>query len=118
MPRKKDLSGFKRVLNTLSAISASDLALQLEEDIRNGMKPKELREKYMTRVTARSILLALEGSEKSANIAIRDLSDRHEGRALEKKEITHHLEQLSDQEIEAMLLTEIDDLQNEKKNLN
>lgn len=110
MPSKKNYGYFNRLSTCLDKVAASDLELELEKDVRAGMKPKDLREKYMSRVTARSILNALTSEPKAANSAIRDLTDRQEGRPVEKKEIRHHLEALSDTELQALLLTEIDDL--------
>lgn len=126
MPRKKYLSDIVRIHSkSLKKIVMRDREDEIErellEDVNSGMKAKDLRDKYAARLTARLIIEGLTATEsRDATNAIRDLTDRSEGRPVEKKEVRHHLEQLSDQEIEAMLRTEIDDLQatGKKEDLN
>jgi hypothetical protein len=36
--------------------------------------------------------------------------DREEGKAVEKKEVKHSLEKLSDEELQALVATELDDI--------
>lgn len=84
----------------------------LQADIKNGMTPKELREKYLSIVTGRVITDALmtDDAGKAAAIA-RDLADRVEGKATEKKEVTHKFADMKDEELDAILKSEIDELE-------
>lgn len=88
----------------------------LRKDVQAGMKPKELREKYAALVQARVITAALvePDNSKAANAA-KDIIDRVEGKATERKEVTHKFKDMSDQELDAILKSEeaeLEDMQN------
>lgn len=78
----------------------------IRRDITAGMTAKQLREKYASLVQARLLTEALSGESKSAIAAARDITDRQEGKATEKKEVTHKLAHLSDEELDAVLMSE------------
>lgn len=83
----------------------------LKGDVRKGLTPGELREKYMALLTARLISIGLTEKRASAAIvAIKDILDRVEGKAIETKEIRHKLESLPEQELDALLLTKMKDI--------
>lgn len=83
----------------------------LRADIRLGKSPKELREKYLALMTARQISIGLTNENAAVALtAIKDLQDRAEGKAVEKKVVTHQYAELKDNELDAMLLSEVDDL--------
>lgn len=84
---------------------------QLRADLRKGMSAKQLREKYMALMEARKISIALGSLEEGVAVqAIKDAQDRQEGRATEKKTITHKYEEIPDEELDAILKSEAEDL--------
>jgi hypothetical protein len=90
---------------------------ELWADLKSGASGKDLRGKYSPFLTARAIAIALKSEDAGKAMgAIRDLLDREEGRAVEKKEIKHQLEDLSEKQLDALLLTEMSDLNTEIKN--
>jgi hypothetical protein len=84
----------------------------LQADVKNKMTTKELREKYASLVQARLItdILLTDDAGKAAT-AGKDLLDRVDGKAAEKKEVTHKFAELKDEEIDAILKSEIEDLE-------
>lgn len=105
---------FKKISKALTNLSMADIALDLEKDLENGMASDELRKKYQAKLTARSIMIALASDDEgSATANLKDLTDRNEGRASEKSKIPNPLEKLTDAQLEALLRTEIGDLQAE-----
>jgi len=81
---------------------------QLKNDIKSGMKPEQLRDKYASLVTARTINIALVDPDSGkALAAAKDVIDRHAGKPKESLETTHRLEKLPDQELEALVLSEL-----------
>lgn len=86
----------------------------LRADLAAGRKPAELREKYSAMLTARAITIALSDSDAGkAMTAIRDLQDRHEGKAKETKEISHRLKDLPEEQLDAVLDTKMRELAGE-----
>jgi hypothetical protein len=84
----------------------------LQEDVKKGLAPADLRKKYASLVQARIITAALANPDDSkALTAATDLINRVEGKPTEKKEIKHTLESLSDQELDAVLLSETEELE-------
>lgn len=83
----------------------------LKKDLKSGMTPKQLREKYSSIIQARQITSALtEKDTAKAGAAAKDILDRAEGKATEKKEVTHRFSEMSDKELDAVLKSEEDDL--------
>lgn len=83
----------------------------LQKDVASGVPAKDMMAKYEAALTARLISLAmLEEKASSAIVAIKDLLDRVQGKAVETKEITHRLGKLSQEELDAMLKTKLKDL--------
>lgn len=83
----------------------------VRKDLLAGMGAEELRKKYLPLITARMVSEALTTPDpgKAASIA-KDLTDRSEGRPTEKKEITVKYADLPDDELDALLESEEDDL--------
>lgn len=83
----------------------------LKEDIKRGLGPKELRERYAAIIQARIISIAATAEKPGeALIAAKDILDRAHGKATEKKEVTHLLANASEKELEAVLASEIAEL--------
>lgn len=98
----KDLSQFEDYQTILSSI---------RKDLKNGLTEKQLREKYAPLAQARIIseMLTNEDGAK-ALAAARDLLDRTNGKATEKKEVSHRFADMSDKELDAVLKSEEEDL--------
>ena len=89
----------------------------LQVDLRKGLTAKQLRSKYATILTARMISIAVaEMDSGKATTAIKDILDRDEGKAVEQKITRHKFENLSDEQLDAIILSEADDLEREMKN--
>lgn len=83
----------------------------LKADIKKGLSSKELRDKYAALVQARIISIAATAEKPGeALLAAKDILDRAHGKATEKKEVTHHLANASDKELDAILASEIQEL--------
>lgn len=79
----------------------------LRKDLARGLTAAELREKYSSLVQARQIAEAVTAEDPSkAHAAGKDVLDRAEGKAVERKEVKHQFENLSDQELDAILQSE------------
>jgi len=80
-------------------------------DVKNKMSPKHLREKYAAILQGRMITDALTTEDvKEATAIAKDVIDRVEGKATERKEVTHKFKDLSDQELKSILESEEADL--------
>lgn len=83
----------------------------IRKDVKSGMTAKQLREKYAALAQARLITDALMNPDAGkAAVAAKDIIDRAEGKAVERKETTHRFENMSDQELDALLASEEEDL--------
>ena len=101
-----------RTLDELSLMEEflSQLPQQIKKDLSKGMTSKQLQEKYAPMAAARIASIALTDADSSkALAAAKDMLDRVFGKATEKKEISHKLETLSDEELNASLLTALSD---------
>lgn len=84
----------------------------LKEDLKQGLTSKQLRERYAPLLTAQQISTALTNQDtvKGAEVAEK-LLNRIEGKATEHKVVKHQFEELTDQELDAILLSEMDDIE-------
>lgn len=83
----------------------------IRKDIKAGMTQKELAQKYAPLAQARVISEMLTTDNPQAALAAaKDLLDRVEGKATEKKEITHRFKDMADAELDAILESEEKDL--------
>ena len=79
----------------------------IRADLSNGLTAPELREKYAALVQARIITEALTTPDagKAATLS-KDVLDRSEGKATERKEVSIKYSELGDEELDALLLSE------------
>lgn len=83
----------------------------IRKDLMSGMTAAQLREKYSALVQARLITEAITTPDAAkASAAARDILDRAHGKATEKKEVTHKFADLSDQELDSILISEEEEL--------
>lgn len=84
----------------------------IRKDLLSGYTAAQLREKYAAMIQARIITEALTNPDAGkANLAGKDIIDRVEGKATEKREVKHTFENLSDEELEAILKSEEEELE-------
>lgn len=84
----------------------------LRKDIKSGMSHKDMEKKYLGLAAARKITIALrEPDSAKALAAIKDMQDRADGKATEHRVSTHKFEALPDNELDAVLKSEIADLE-------
>lgn len=88
-----------------------DIPQELRQALLDGKPAAEIYQKYTNMAAVRVVqILATETDSAKALAAAKELLDRTYGKAVEKKEVTHSLEQLEDQELDALLLSELDDV--------
>lgn len=83
----------------------------IRQDLKAGMSASDMRKKYQALVQARVLTTAITSDDGRAMAAAKDVLDRQEGRATEKKEVTHRYADLGDKELDAILASEEEDLQ-------
>lgn len=85
-------------------------------DIRKGLGAAELRKKYAAVIQGRLITDALTTEDiKEASAIGKDVIDRVEGKATEKKEVTHKFADMKEDELDAILKSEIEELSDMEK---
>lgn len=76
----------------------------IREDVASGMTATQLREKWSAYVQACQLTDSVTAEKASERIAARkDILDRTEGKAMERKESTHRFEKLEDDQLDALL---------------
>lgn len=86
----------------------------LRQDMSKGLSADELREKYKNYLVARQISIALTDDDSGkALAAAKDLIDRLEGKAVERKAIAHKFEQLPDDQVDAIIEQKLKELSDE-----
>jgi hypothetical protein len=80
----------------------------LKQDIANGMGALEIAKKYANLAQARTVTIALtEPDSSKALAAAKDIIDRSEGKAIERKQIAHALASASEQELDAVIASKL-----------
>jgi len=88
---------------------------KIRDDRKAGLSGDEIIAKYKDEVRLRQLTIALaEADSSKALAAIKDLRDRDEGKATEKQEITHRLEKLPDAQLDAVLMSELKQAQEDE----
>lgn len=106
-------SKMAKLLDDLSEFQEYQTILkELRKDIKKGFTEAQLAKKYAPMAQARIISDMLTTNNPTAALAAaKDLLDRANGKATEKQEITHRLEKLSDQELDALIQSEEQELE-------
>lgn len=83
----------------------------VRNDIKAGLPAEKIMEKYAALAAARVVTVALTDIDSGKALAAsKDILDRTQGKAKEKKEITHRLEKVEEKQLDAILLTEFENL--------
>lgn len=117
--KKNKAHQYKRDLDEQRATLSDDLAdfekyrMEVLEKIRAdraaGMDGDAIVAKYKDEVRLRQLTIALaEPDSGKALAAIKDLRDRDEGKAIERQEHVHRLEKLPEEQLDALLLSELE----------
>lgn len=79
---------------------------QLRAALLRGDSAEEIYSTFTNLAAARAIsIAALEPDSGKALSAIKEVLDRVHGKAVERKQVSHHLDQLPDEELDALLLS-------------
>jgi len=101
-----------RMVKSLDELAAweefkAEILPMLRKDM-TTLSVAEMRDKYMRLLTARQISIALAEKDSSkALAAIKDIQDRAEGKSVEKKDGSRKYDRMTDDELDAMLLSEM-----------
>lgn len=88
----------------------------LRQDLNSGLTAEQLREKYLPLVQAAMLTTALASPDAKARLtAGKDIIDRAEGTATQRIEQTHRLEKLPEEQLDALLLSEISQINPDDK---
>lgn len=109
-PREEEIEKLVEDLNEFEEFRTKILPA-IRKDLLAGLTPDELREKYASLVQARLIAEALTTPDAGkAGTLAKDILDRQYGKATEKKEVTVKYSDLDDESLDALLLSEEEDL--------
>ena len=121
----KSKKGRKRVKKTEELASMEDKMAQLamfedlmqgiipelQEALVKGITPKELAKKYEAYAMARAISIAMtETDSGKALAAAKEIQDRASGRPTETKKIQHEMQDLPEEQLDAILRSEVQGL--------
>lgn len=105
-----------RVRNIDDLVLHDDLMMgvlgSIKKDLAQGLTSEEILEKYAALAAARiTSIAATEADSSKALAAAKDILDRAKGRAVERKQIHHKLDKVDEKQLDAILLTELEDLE-------
>jgi hypothetical protein len=103
----------ENMMDDLAALQEfrAKVAPELREMLLRGASSKEMVKKFEAHATARTITIAVfEPDSAKALAAAKDILDRSQGKAVEVKKLEHSMSDLSDKELDALLLSEKSDL--------
>lgn len=104
-----------RLMDTLEELEEfEDFKKALLPELRRLIKSKAPTEEILSAARAAAVarlasLAVMEEDSKTALGAIKELMDRLHGKSTEKKEITHAMAKLKDEELDALVLTSLSD---------
>jgi hypothetical protein len=118
--KEKELSKFhkSKLASQLADFESfrEELIPMLRRDVLDGMEPAKMREKYAALIQARQIMTAISSPDESkAQAAGNSVLDRVEGKATEKREVKHTFENLKEEELDAILSSEIEEFNEAQK---
>lgn len=126
-PKGKDLASNSFIsyqeemslLETDRARNIDDLALHddlmggilgsIKKDLQLGLPSDKILEKYAALAAARTVTIAATDADSGKALAAsKDILDRVQGRAVERKQIQHKLENVDPSQLDALLLSELE----------
>lgn len=104
---EKSMTGLLDDLSTFEDMRR-DLLPKLRKAVEGGASTKDILGTARAVAVARLASIAvLEADTKTALAAVKELLDRLEGRTVDKKEVTHAMAKLKDEELDALLITAV-----------
>lgn len=89
---------------------------KVRQQLLEGKSADEIMKHHAPLAAARIVAIAATAEDpKQALAAAKDIIDRSEGRATERKVITHRYEDLSDEELNSILMSEVEDIKELEK---
>jgi hypothetical protein len=80
----------------------------LMADLKNGATSEQLRAKAIAALEAKKISLAIREQDSMKALAlIKDIQDRHEGKAKERTEVSHKFQNVKEDELDAIVLSKL-----------
>ena len=91
-----------------------ELLPALRADLKKGLDAETLYRKYQAYAAARGVTIAMTSTDEGKALqAVKEILDRSQGKATEKKEVTHRLSKLSDKELDSVLITQLEEYDGE-----
>lgn len=95
-----------------------DMLPKLQALVKKGAKTDEILEMGRALAVARLVTIAAtEADSGKALAAVRELLDRKEGRVVERKEVKHSMSQLKDADLDALVLTALQEAEESSEDL-
>lgn len=92
----------------------SQLLPELAKLVKGGAPTKDILERGKALAVARLALIAVNDADpKTALNAIKEILDRTDGKVTEKREVTHAMANLKDEELDALVLTALEESSDE-----
>lgn len=114
-PKKDGLTKVEHEADNLIAYDRfkQDIAPELRKLLAKNASSSEIIKKFSNYATARLMTIALaEKDPKTAFAAIKDVLDRAEGKAVERKRLEHSMSNIEDRDLDALLKSEMAELEN------
>lgn len=87
-----------------------DMPKELRKALVDKLPPDEVYKKFANFAAVRIMqIIATEKDSGKALAAAKEVLDRTYGKAIERKQVRHQFEELSDQELDAVLLSELEE---------
>lgn len=118
---KKKNANDKKMAEALDQLSDyEDFMKQIPKEVRNalleGASASDIYKQFSHIAAARAVVVAMtEKDSGKALQAAKEILDRSEGKAVERKENTHKFDKLSEEELDSMLASELEELDEDEK---
>lgn len=115
-PKKKSPIINKREQKAVEALDAlaefeefqREVLPALRQDIASGLSAEEIYKKYTSYAAARNVTIALTDEDTGRSLtAIRDILDRSQGKAVERKDVRHRMEDAKEEELDSYLMSKL-----------
>ncbi len=82
---------------------------KIQKDIANGLTPEEIYKKYASLAAARVVTIATSPTTDSSTAlaAAKDIADRTQGKAKERSEVTHKMQNMPEDQIDALIMSKL-----------
>lgn len=114
-PKNKTEDKLVRGLDQLAAYQnyRDNVSPYIQRALEEGWSHEKILASFTELAAAKLVQLALNGTGKEQMSALKELLDRTQGRPVEKLEVKGKLEQLSEKELDSLLMTKLAKLEGE-----